>query len=189
MVATVIKTTIPGCVRLQVPCACDARGSLTKVYHSACFAQHGLDFNIREIYHSSSRRSVLRGLHFQVPPADHAKAVCCLSGVVLDVVVDLRLGSPTYGRHALFRIAAETPEVVCIPRGLAHGFYVESEEATLLYFVSSIYAPVADRGIHWDSCGVPWGVEDPVLSERDRNLPPLADVVSPFRYEAKECVP
>ena len=103
------------------------------------------------------------------------------------MVVDLRLGSPAYGRHEIFRIDAEKPEVVCIPRGLAHGFYVESEDATLLYFVSSQHAPAADRGIRWDSCGVPWGVDTPVLSERDRNLPPLAGFESPFRYDAKGC--
>lgn len=189
MTAAVVKTSIPGCLRLQVPCMRDARGSLTKVYHAACFERAGVDFTIREVFHSVSRRGVLRGLHFQVPPADHAKAVCCLTGAVRDVVVDLRLGSPTYGRHELFRIDAENAEVVCIPRGVAHGFYVESEEATLLYFVSSMHAPASDRGVRWDSCGVLWGVENPVLSERDRNLPALADFASPFRYDKQEAVP
>ena len=186
MVAEIVKTSIPGCLRLQLPCSRDARGALIKLYHAADFAAHGAGLEIRESFVSSSRQGVLRGLHFQVPPAEHAKVVCCLSGAVLDAVVDLRVGSPTYGRHALFRLSAETPEALCIPRGLAHGFCVESAEATLLYFVSSQHAPEFDRGIRWDSCGVPWGVTHPVLSERDRHLPPLAGFESPFRYAPEE---
>ena len=182
MIAKVTNTEIPGCMRLQAPCSRDVRGTFIKSYHVGCFAGQGLDFKIAEVYYSSSRQGVLRGLHFQVPPADHIKAVCCVSGAVLDVVVDLRLGSPTYGKHVLVTMSAEHPEILYIPRGLAHGFLVISPEATLLYYVSTVHTPEADCGIRWDTCDIPWGVTHPILSDRDSRFPSLAAFKSPFRY-------
>ena len=124
-------------------------------------------------------------MHFQVPPADLVKTVCCATGRVLDVVVDLRVGSPTYGQHEAFILDAAAPEIVYIPAGLAHGFLVLSTESLMLYQVTHDYAPKSDSGIRWDSCGIAWGVTNPVVSERDDALPRLADFASPFRYSGQ----
>lgn len=182
MKANVIPTCIPGCVRIQLTSLVDSRGSFVKTFHASFFEQHGLSLEIQEEYYSLSHRDVLRGMHFQIPPADYVKTVCCTLGTVLDAVVDLRIGSPTYGHHASFLLTAETPQLVYIPSGLAHGFRVVSEEALIQYQVSCVYRPESDRGIHWDSCGIDWGTRTPILSDRDKVHPRLADFVSPFRY-------
>jgi dTDP-4-dehydrorhamnose 3,5-epimerase len=158
----------------------DERGSFTKVFQESVLADLGLPTVIREQYHSSSIHGVVRGLHFQVPPHDHAKYVFCLAGQVIDVAVDLRPESPTYGRHVTFELDAARGNGVFLPRGFAHGFAVVSEEAILLYMQTSEYAPDHDAGIRWDSAGIDWPIADPILSARDAGLPPLSDFVSPF---------
>lgn len=106
-------------------------------------------------------------------------------GSVLDAVLDLRVGSPTFGRHELFRLTADSANMLYIPEGLAHGFYVESLEAIMTYKVSSNHVADHDCGVLWSSAGIPWPTNEPVISDRDRNLPPMSDFESPFVY--KEC--
>ncbi len=125
---------------------------------------------------------MLRGLHFQGPPAAHVKLVSCLHGEVVDVVLDLRRGSPTYGRHATIRLSAQAGNMVYVPVGLAHGFCTRSDPATLHYVVSSVHAPEHDRGIRWDSAGIAWPVEQPLVSPRDLALPGLPGFDSPFVF-------
>ena len=131
-----------------------------------------------------SRRGVVRGLHFQGPPADHAKLVFCTQGRVQDGVIDLRVGSPTFRQHALVELSADAANMLYIPAGMAHGFCVLSESATLVYKVSSQYSPDHDAGVLWNSAGIPWAVADPVLSPRDAAFPRLDAYTSPFRYVA-----
>lgn len=177
------KSVIPGCYEIQ-PCVSeDVRGRFVKVFHKEHFEALGLESNFVEEYYSTSRKGVVRGLHFQAPPMDHIKIIYCVVGEVLDVVVDLRFGSPSYGRFALFNLSADKANIVYIPKGLAHGFYVVGENSTLVYKVSSIYSPQQDCGISWNSVGVPWPTGAPILSERDRAFPRFENFASPFRYE------
>ncbi len=161
----------------------DERGRFIKTYHEPAFAELGLPFVLAEEFLTTSQHGVIRGLHFQSPPHDHIKVVCCVVGEVLDVLLDLRVGSPTYGQHARFFLSAERSTVLYIPPGIAHGFCVTGPgDATLLYKVSTPYAPAHDTGIRWDSAGIDWPISAPTLSERDRALPALSKFISPFRF-------
>jgi dTDP-4-dehydrorhamnose 3,5-epimerase len=175
-------TALPGVVEVRPAVARDRRGTFVKTFHRARFAEHGLSLDFAEAYYTVSHARVLRGLHFQLPPHDHAKLVFCAAGRVLDVALDLRRGSPTSGRHALVELSAEAGNGLYLPPGLAHGFYVLQAPAVVVYNQTSAYAPSHDAGVRWDSAGIPWPDADPVLSERDRGFPALADFPSPFTY-------
>lgn len=182
-------THLPGCVELLPPHQEDPRGGFVKVFHRDAFAALGLETDFPEEYYSLSRRGVIRGLHFQVPPAEHAKLVFCTQGRVQDVAVDLRAGSPTYGQHAVVELSAQAANLLYIPPGLAHGFCVLSDWATLVYKVSSQYSPDHDAGILWNSAGIDWAVDEPVLSARDQAHPGLGDFLTPFGSNPGEGVP
>ncbi len=178
-------TKLPGCFELWPQIREDQRGRFVKTFHRDVFDQHGLETHFAEEYYSVSRKSVLRGLHFQVPPMEHVKMVYCVRGVVFDAVVDLRIGSPTYGQHAAFRLSADNGNIIYIPPGLAHGFYVLDDLAVMLYKVSSVHAPDHDTGILWNSLDIPWPDPSPNISERDQQFPSLADFTSPFRFKSE----
>jgi dTDP-4-dehydrorhamnose 3,5-epimerase len=182
MIEAVLPTALPGCFRLRLKPYTDARGRFVKTFQVSAFRQHGLAADFREDFYTVSGPGVLRGMHFQVPPADLTKTVGCLAGAVLDAVLDLRAGSPAYGRHETLRLDADRPELIYIPPGVAHGFLVLEAPAVLCYRQTSEYAPDADRGVRWDSCGIDWGVTAPVVSNRDLALPRLAEFRTPFRY-------
>ncbi|QID17333.1 dTDP-4-keto-6-deoxy-D-glucose epimerase [Nitrogeniibacter mangrovi] len=175
-------TALPGCVELRLPRSKDARGGFIKLFHQGAFAELGLETTLTEAFCTTSRRDVIRGLHFQRPPHAHAKLVVCLDGAVQDVALDLRRNAPTYGGHAVVELSAEAGNALYLPAGLAHGFCVRSDAATVLYLTGTVHAPESDAGIAWDSAGIAWATEAPILSERDRHHPVLADFDSPFRF-------
>lgn len=177
-----IQTGIPGLLEVRARVFEDARGTFVKSFHEEIFRRQGLTPRFVEEYHTTSHRGVLRGLHFQVPPADHAKLVCCVHGEAVDVVVDLRAGSPTFGQHHLLTLDGRGATALYIPAGLAHGFYVTGETATLLYRVTSVYSPEHDAGIRWNSCGIPWPGTSPIISARDAGLPTFQEFATPFRF-------
>jgi dTDP-4-dehydrorhamnose 3,5-epimerase len=177
-----VETAVPGFLELRPPVREDGRGRFVKVFHEGDFARLGLATAWAEEYYSVSTHRVLRGLHFQLPPHDCAKLVYCVSGSVMDVGVDLRVGSPTYGRHATLDLSAARGNMAYLEAGLAHGFYVREGPATLVYKVTAVYAPDADTGILWSSAGIAWPDPGPVVSERDRGFAPLARFDSPFRF-------
>lgn len=180
---TLKPSPIPGCYEVQPRVMHDVRGSFVKVFHAEAFRELGLETGFAEEYYSHSRQGVIRGMHFQTPPADHAKMVYCVRGEVFDVVLDLRVGSPTFGQAATFVLSAEAGNYVYIPKGLAHGFCATSEEATLIYKVTTVYAPENDAGILWSSVNVDWPTRNPILSERDARFRPFEEFESPFTYE------
>ncbi len=179
-----VPTSIPGCTEIRPRIHRDARGRFVKVFHRQAFAAVGLNTEYPEEFYSVSHRGVIRGLHFQSPPMDHIKLVYCVAGEIQDVVLDLRRGSPTYGRHVPIKLSAQIGNMVYIPQGLAHGFCTLSETATMVYKVSNGYSPTHDCGVLWNSAGIPWAAIEPVLSERDRAHPSLETFQSPFSYEA-----
>jgi len=175
-------TAISGCYEIQPRIFADARGRFVKVFQRNAFFAHGLEVDFAEEYYSVSRQGVIRGMHFQNPPMDHVKIVYCVQGEVFDVVVDLRLGSPSYGKAVTLNLSADKGNYVYIQKGLAHGFCAISESATLVYKVATEYSPEHDSGILWSSIGIAWPSPSPVLSKRDREFIPLSGFKSPFVY-------
>jgi dTDP-4-dehydrorhamnose 3,5-epimerase len=176
-----VETAVEGCVELRQAPVVDRRGSFLKVFAEEAFDGLGLSFDVAEIFFSRSATGVVRGLHFQRPPADVAKLVWCLSGEVVDAVVDLREGSPTHHRHAVVRLSADRANAVYVPEGCAHGFLVTEGEALVAYAQSGAHDPVLEGGVLWSSAGVDWGLpteqlEGVILSDRDASFPTLAEL-------------
>lgn len=178
----IVATALPGCFQIITDIRRDDRGSFVKVFHEDIFRQHGLATDYAEEYYSTSQRGVIRGLHFQTPPHDHAKLVYCAQGAVLDAALDLRRGSPTYGQHITLELSADNGHMLYLPAGLAHGFCSLSEQSLMTYKVTTTYAPNNDGGVLWNSAGIVWPVQEPVMSPRDRTFPTLAEFESPFVY-------
>jgi dTDP-4-dehydrorhamnose 3,5-epimerase len=171
---------LPGTWAVQLNKREDSRGDFVKSYARSLFDAAGIAaFDLREEFYSNSRRGVIRGMHFQVPPHAHAKIVFCALGAVEDVLLDLRPGAGL-GRVASLKLGEDNPMLLYIPIGVAHGFRSLSERSLMVYKTTAEYAPDHDRGIRWDSFGWDWGSGPAILSERDRAHPALADFTSPF---------
>ena len=179
---TSVETDIQGCVLIKPRVFNDERGRLVKTFHADFFAELGLQTDFREEYYSVSKRGVLRGLHFQLPPHDHVKCVTCLQGSLFDVVVDLRRQSPTYRKHYTVHLDDVECAMLYIPPGLAHGFYTLSDSAIFLNRTTSVYNPGSDTGIRWDSCGIDWPDASPIISDKDREMTGLNEFQSPFGH-------
>jgi dTDP-4-dehydrorhamnose 3,5-epimerase len=179
---SLVESGLLGCFELQYPVARDHRGDFIKSFNKSTFTAMGFETEFPECFYSVSASRVLRGMHFQLPAADHAKLLYCISGRILDVAVDLRVGSPTYGSYAAFELSAETHTAAYLPRGLAHGYYVLEGPACVMYHVSSEYSPSLDAGIRWDSFGFDWPDKDPIISNRDLQFQSMKDFASPFVF-------
>ena len=173
-------TELNGVLVLQPKIFQDHRGSFVKTYQDALFSERGIRFVPREEFFSVSKKDVLRGMHFQLPPAAHDKLVYCAVGRVLDVVVDLRRGSKTFGKSIARELSAANRQMMFIPVGCAHGFLTLEDNSIMVYQTSTPHAPAQDAGILWNSFGFDWPVKEPVLSDRDRGFPALCDFSSPF---------
>ena len=173
---------IAGCFLVDFPNFRDHRGLFVKSFQRTAFARQGLECDFIESFYTVSGENVLRGMHFQVPPADHAKLVYCISGSISDVALDLRVGSPTFGEHEAYDLRAEFNNAAYLPRGIAHGFIVRSAPAVVVYQVTSEHSPAHDTGVRWDSFGGKWPESQPVVSARDEALTPFAQYESPFRF-------
>lgn len=160
----------------------DHRGAFVKTIHSSTLHEWGLNCTFRESFYTVSHTGVLRGMHFQMPPANGAKLVYCLSGEVLDVALDVRIGSPTFGHAIRMALTPERRTALYIPSGVAHGFLTIAGPATLVYHVEAEYCVHLDSGIRWDSFGMNWGVDHPIMSDRDLSLPSFSSFQSPFRF-------
>jgi dTDP-4-dehydrorhamnose 3,5-epimerase len=176
----VIATKIPGCFELRPAVTNDVRGFFAKVFHRPLWERLGLCTRYEEEYVTRSMPGTLRGLHFQAPPMHHHKVVICLRGRAWDVALDLRKDSPAYGEYVSVDLADSMANALYVPAGVAHGFCVTGAEAFLYYKVSSVYSPAHDAGIRWDSAGIPWPIQRPILSERDKQLPAFDAFHSPF---------
>jgi dTDP-4-dehydrorhamnose 3,5-epimerase len=181
----VVRLAIPEVVRVEPRLHRDGRGFFLERHKASAYRNAGLPERFVQINHSRSVRGTLRGLHFQKAAAAQGKLVGCVSGEVLDVAVDLRRGSPTFGRWASARLSGENGHQLWVPAGFGHGFAVLSDSADLVYFVSgSEYSPEHDRGVRWDdpAIGIDWELSDPLLSEKDALQPLLADADIDFVY-------
>lgn len=164
----------------------DSRGYFFESYNERLFRREVADVDFVQDNESCSSRGVMRGLHFQRPPHSQAKLVRCVLGRVLDVAVDIRKGSPTFGQHVAVELSEENHRQFFIPRGFAHGFAVLSETAVFQYKCDNYYAPEADGGISIldSSLGIDWKIsaEEAILSEKDKTHPLLKDFVTPFEF-------
>jgi dTDP-4-dehydrorhamnose 3,5-epimerase len=177
---TSVETPFQGARLLEPFVFRDERGEFTKTYHQDFFTQMGLPFVPKEEFISVSQKGVLRGMHFQVPPCDCNKVVYCISGCVLDVLLDIRSSSGTFGKCYATEISSDNRRILFAPQGMAHGFIVLSTEATMVYKTDHVYSADHDAGIRWDSFGFPWPCAAPVLSRRDQRHPSFNEFISPF---------
>ena len=179
-------TKLPGLLIVTPKVWRDSRGFFLESYNRKLFLENGMDHAFIQDNHArSGPAGVLRGLHFQAPPAAQAKLVWCTRGAVFDVAVDIRKGSPTFGEWVGVKLSADNFKRLMIPKGFAHGYATLTEDAEFQYKVDAYYAPDHDAGIIWNDpdIGVEWPASDPVLSEKDKTLPRLAEFDSPFTFE------
>ncbi len=182
----VIKTAIEGVVIIEPSIYTDARGYFLENYSKKEFDEKVRPVNFVQDNESCSTKGVMRGLHFQCPPYAQSKLVRCVKGAVLDVAVDIRKGSPTYGRHVAVELTEENHRQFFVPRGFAHGFAVLSDIAVFQYKCDNYYAPQADGGISIQdsSLGIDWRLDPAaaILSDKDLKHALLQDFDSPFNY-------
>ena len=179
-----VNTSIEGLVILEPIALGDDRGYFLESYNKKEFEKVIGNTSFVQDNESKSSRGVLRGLHFQKPPFAQAKLVRCIEGRVLDISVDIREGSDTYGEHVTVELTGENKKQVFIPRGFAHGFLVLSESAIFAYKVDNSYASAYDEGIRWDDSilNIRWGVSESevLVSEKDAKLPFFSEFETPF---------
>ncbi len=182
------KTKLDGVLVLTPRRFGDARGFFCESWNKARMADAGIELDFVQDNHSlSATRGTVRGLHFQSPPHAQAKLVRCGRGALLDVAVDIRVGSPTFGQWVAEELSAENGRQLLVPVGFAHGFVTLTEDTEIIYKCTDYYAPDCDRAIRFDDpdIGVEWGVTraDTVLSDKDASAPALADLDNPFQWE------
>lgn len=183
------KTPLPGVLILTPRRFGDARGWFSEVWNRQTLAAHGIDIDFVQDNHSLSRAAgTVRGLHFQSPPHAQAKLVRCGRGRVFDVAVDIRKGSPTFGRWTGVELSAENGRQLLIPAGFLHGFVTREPDSELLYKCSDVYAPDCDGAVRFDDpdLRIDWGIDPAVavLSDKDRAAPLFRNFATPFHYEA-----
>ena len=181
---------LPGLVMLRPRRFSDSRGYFAEIYNERTFAAIGISAKfVQDNQSFSAKLGTIRGLHFQLPPAAQAKLVRVLQGRVYDVAVDLRVGSPTYGRWVGETLTAEGGEQMFVPRGFAHAFCTLEPDTVVAYKVDDFYAPASDSGLIWNDpvLAIKWPVapNEVVLSDKDHKLGGFASFVSPFRYEGR----
>lgn len=169
-----------GAYIITLPAFYDDRGSFVKTFHDTTLKENGIDFQLKESYFSFSKKDVIRGMHFQIPPHQHAKIVFCPQGAILDVIIDLRKESATYGQYVATELSADNHKAYYIPEGFAHGFKSLTDDAITYYLVSSEYSQEHDTGIIYNSFGFDWQTAQPIISARDLSFPSLKEFESPF---------
>lgn len=176
----VAETALKGVYIIEPKVFTDKRGCFFESFTQKNFEEMVAPVTFVQDNESHSGKGVVRGLHFQRPPYAQSKLLRCTQGAVLDVVVDLRQGSETYGQHLAVELSAENHLQLFVPKGFAHGFAVIGEEAVLQYKCDEYYHPEAEGGVNALSFGIDWGVEDVVLSDKDAVLPEFNAFTSPF---------
>ena len=175
-----IKTDIEGVFLLKLPQYNDERGLFCKIYNFEYLKDIGYPFLCQESFFTISMANVVRGMHFQIPPYEQYKIASVVNGSIIDVVLDLRKESKTYGKHLPVELSKNDACAIFISPGIAHGFCSLEDNTIVNYIVSSVYSPEHDIGIHWNSFGFKWPVNNPVISDRDKNLTKFTEFVTMF---------
>ncbi|MGC8744360.1 MAG: dTDP-4-dehydrorhamnose 3,5-epimerase [Verrucomicrobiia bacterium] len=174
-----IKAKIPGVYLIELEKREDERGFLARTFCENEFKSIGLNIHWAQCSLTfTKKKGTIRGLHYQAEPKPEIKLVRCVSGAIYDVVLDIRKDSPCYGKWEAFELSSENRLALYIPTGVAHGFQCLVDNCELYYHISEFYHPELARGIRWNDpqVGIPWPVENPFLSERDKNLPLLSEI-------------
>lgn len=177
------KTTLKNAYIIKPQVFGDNRGFFLESYSKKKFAKEGIDAEFVQDNHSKSeKKGTLRGLHFQAPPYAQAKLIRVVSGKILDVIVDLRRDSETFGKWESFELSAENFQMLFVPRGFAHGFITLEDDTEVLYKADNFYEPESEGGIAWNDSDlkINWPIENPILSERDSKWPNLKNLDNPF---------
>ena len=181
------QTELAGVVLLEPRRFGDSRGFFAETYNARAYRDAGIECEFVQDNHSlSDKVGTVRGLHFQRPPAAQAKLVRCGRGAIFDVAVDIRVGSPTYGKWVGYELSADNGLQLFIPAGFAHGFMTLKPGSEIVYKCSDYYAPETEGSVRWDDpeLGIEWPkTQEPVLSEKDAEAPYLSQIKSPFRWE------
>lgn len=178
----IIETVLPGLLILQPDVYADERGYFMETFRSDFFKKIASDLTFVQDNESKSRANVLRGLHFQLPPFEQGKLVRVINGAVLDVAVDIRRNSATFGHWVALKITADNKKQMWIPPGFAHGFLTLEDNTIFAYKCTNYYDKNSERGIRWNDSriGIEWDANDPILSAKDINAPLLADSAELF---------
>ena len=176
----IVPTKLPGVFVIEPKSFRDERGFFFFFFHEETFKEHNLECEFKENFFSVSNKNVIRGMHFHLPPKAHSKLVYVTSGKVLDVVVDLRKNSHTYGQYISAELSANNHQMLYIPKGCGHGFISLEDNTCTIYLQTGVYSQEFDSGIHFDSFGFAWPCKKPTVSKRDNEMTLLKDFVSPF---------
>jgi dTDP-4-dehydrorhamnose 3,5-epimerase len=158
----------------------DARGEFVKTIHAETFIANGLDYSFTESFYSVSKKDVIRGMHFQIPPEDHSKLVYVVKGSIVDVILDLRKGAPSYGQFYSVELSETNRKAVYIGKGFAHGFLSLEDDTIVEYHTSTSQSRACEGGILWDSFAYEWPVDSPITSDRDAAFESFENFKSPF---------
>jgi dTDP-4-dehydrorhamnose 3,5-epimerase len=175
------KTSIQGVTLLENIAFKDHRGMFVKMYQQSIFNNNGIDLELKEHFFSVSDIGVIRGMHFQAPPYAQEKFVYVPAGKIIDVILDLRVSSETYGKFITVELSGSNNNAVFIPKGCAHGFQSLEKGTITVYMQSAEYNPECDTGINPLLLGINWPVQDFIISEKDKNFTSLESFQSPFR--------
>ncbi len=178
----IVDTNIFGLKILKPRIFEDSRGKFIKTFTNDFFLEFGLNIDIKETYYSISHKDVIRGMHFQTPPYDHIKLVYVPAGKIIDVVLDIRKKSPTFGQYFSCELSSQNGKVLILPKGLAHGFKSLQDNTNVTYMQTTCYAPHNDGGVRYDSFGFDWDCVDPKLSDRDNSFPCFGEFQTPFIF-------
>ncbi|WP_373600023.1 dTDP-4-dehydrorhamnose 3,5-epimerase [Paraclostridium bifermentans] len=170
-----INTELDGCVEIIPNVFKDKRGKSIKIYHNTTFKNLGITEEFKEDLIVTSNKGTLRGLHFQKKPYEQSKLIYCLKGSALDVILDIRKSSNTYGKYICINISANKGNMIYIPKGFAHGYLALEDDTIIGYKMSQEYNPEYEDGIKWDSLDIPWNIESPIISERDKLFKSFSD--------------
>ncbi|OGI22706.1 MAG: dTDP-4-dehydrorhamnose 3,5-epimerase [Candidatus Melainabacteria bacterium RIFOXYA12_FULL_32_12] len=178
------KLDIPEVILIKPKVFSDSRGFFAETYKYSEFRKNGIPQIFVQNNHSKSSKGVLRGLHYQKNPKAQAKLVKCIRGEIFDVAIDIRKGSPSFGKWVGVILSEDNKEMLFIPEGFAHGFLVLSDDAEIIYSVTEEYSPENDRGIRWDDpeIGINWQIDNFIISEKDLKQPLLKDIDNNFVY-------
>ena len=163
----------------------DKRGFFIESFKKSDFVKNGIPFEFVQDNYSNSSKDVLRGLHYQLNPQSQGKLVRCIKGSLLDVVVDIRKGSPTYGKYVSVKLTGINFKMLWVPPGFAHGFLSLEDNTEMMYKCTEEYSPDYDSNIAWNDfeIGINWGINDPIISEKDKFAPSLKDAKNNFEVE------
>ena len=175
-------TELPEVVEITPKVFGDERGSFSEIFKATDFAEHAVPNTFKQVNRSISKKDVLRGLHYQKNPMAQEKLLSVLAGTIFDVAVDIRLGSPTFGKWVSRELSAAKKNMLYVPAGYAHGLCATSEEAVVMYLCSEEYSPELERGIIWNdtTLNITWPTQAPLLSPKDKEYPRLEDIDNNF---------